>query len=68
MVEGDLVDSVVTVTFVDSFLDRLLEMEERVTLIGPPSVRSALRDRLSATLIRTMPSSRTYGWHEEESA
>lgn len=44
------VRTVVTVTYLDAFIDRLLEMERRVELIAPESVRDALRDRLRATM------------------
>lgn len=64
----DLLDSVLTVTFLDSFLDRLLEMEQRVTLIGPDSVRAALRDRLLATLARPSTARSVIAAHEEASA
>ena len=49
--DPEVVDSILTVTFVDSFLDRLLEMEQRVRLIGPGSVRLALRERLLGTAV-----------------
>ena len=50
-----LVDSILTVTFLDSFLDRLVEMETRVRLISPASVRVALRERLLGTSVLQSP-------------
>lgn len=45
-----LAGTVVTVTFLDAFLDRLLGLEQRVHVVGPALVRHALRERLAGVL------------------